>query len=177
MSSASRRWRRNAPSPEGGVTPVSLSLFLLTLVRNQKWQEFFKISNLCKVIVKVGAYKSKFCLTQSYNCQSFGSIWSTALSLLAACVAEVVTTPENVRRRGTPRVSQTAATASWKMGSHPIQPTTGAVVMKRRNCSGGRTNAWQRRDCQEEFSSPNIQSPSGRSPLFCVAPWKPSTFR
>jgi hypothetical protein len=35
----------------------------------------FKISNLCKIIVKVEAYKSKSGLTQCNNCQCFGHIW------------------------------------------------------------------------------------------------------
>jgi hypothetical protein len=43
------------PSPEGGVTLVSLPLFLITLVRNQKSPDIFKISSLCNIIAKVVA--------------------------------------------------------------------------------------------------------------------------
>jgi hypothetical protein len=43
-------------SPAGDDTLVSLPLFLVTLVRNQKSQEIFKITNLCSIIVKVDAY-------------------------------------------------------------------------------------------------------------------------
>jgi hypothetical protein len=46
-------------SPEGEVNLVSLPLFLITLVRNQKSLDIFKISSLCNIIVKVEAYKSK----------------------------------------------------------------------------------------------------------------------
>jgi hypothetical protein len=63
------------PSPEGRVTLVSLPFFLITLVRNQKSLDIFKISSLCNIIVKVEAYKSKSRLTQCYNCQRFGHIW------------------------------------------------------------------------------------------------------
>jgi hypothetical protein len=63
------------PSPEGGVTLVSLPLFLITLVRNQKSLDMFKTSNLCNIIVKIEAYKYKSGLTQCYNCQCFGHIW------------------------------------------------------------------------------------------------------
>ncbi|PNF27753.1 hypothetical protein B7P43_G12787, partial [Cryptotermes secundus] len=58
-----------------GHTLISLFLFLVTLARNHKSQEIFKITNLCNIIVKVQAYKSKSGLTQRYNCQRFGHIW------------------------------------------------------------------------------------------------------
>jgi hypothetical protein len=41
------------PSQVGGVSLVTPPLFLVTLVRNQKSQEIFKISNLCIITVKV----------------------------------------------------------------------------------------------------------------------------
>jgi hypothetical protein len=41
------------PSPAGGDTLVSLTLFLVTLLRNQKSQEVLKITNLCSIIVKL----------------------------------------------------------------------------------------------------------------------------
>jgi hypothetical protein len=41
------------PSPAGGDSLVSIPLFLVTLVRNRKSQETFKITNLCSIIVKV----------------------------------------------------------------------------------------------------------------------------
>jgi hypothetical protein len=63
------------PSPEGEVTIVSLPLFLITVVRNQKSLDIFKISSICNIIVKVEAYKSKNGLNQCYNCQRLGHIW------------------------------------------------------------------------------------------------------
>jgi hypothetical protein len=72
---SAKQMTAKCPSPEGGVTLVSLPLFLITLVRNQKSLDIFKISNLCNIIVKVEAYKSKSGLTQCYNCQRFGHIW------------------------------------------------------------------------------------------------------
>jgi hypothetical protein len=47
------------PCPKGEVTLVSLPLFLITLVRNQKTLDIFKTSSFCNIIVKVEAYKSK----------------------------------------------------------------------------------------------------------------------
>jgi hypothetical protein len=57
------------PSPEGEVTLISLPLYLITLVRNQKSLDIFKISRFCNIIVKVEAYKSKSSLGKCYNCQ------------------------------------------------------------------------------------------------------------
>jgi hypothetical protein len=94
---------------------------------------------------------------------------STAGSLLNVCDAEVVTATVNARRRRITRLFQAAVTVRWKMGTHPIQPTTGAAVMQRRSCSAGRTNAWQTKDHQGESSSRSTKRPSGRSPLFYAA--------
>jgi hypothetical protein len=55
--------------------PNNFPLFLITLVRNQKSLDIFKISSLCNIIVKVEVYKSESGLTQCYNCQLFGHIW------------------------------------------------------------------------------------------------------
>jgi hypothetical protein len=62
------------PSPEGEVTLVSLPLFLITVVRNQKSLDIFKISSFCNIIVKVEAYESKSGLPKCYNIQRFGHI-------------------------------------------------------------------------------------------------------
>jgi hypothetical protein len=51
-------------------------LFLVTLLRNTKSSELFKLSSLCHISIKVKAYKSKNTLTHCYNCQQFGSIWA-----------------------------------------------------------------------------------------------------
>jgi hypothetical protein len=51
------------PSAEGGVTIVTLPLFLITLIRNQKSLDIFKISSFSNISVKVEAYKSKSGLT------------------------------------------------------------------------------------------------------------------
>jgi hypothetical protein len=61
-----------SPSPERGAPLVSLHLFLIALVRNQKSLNIFKISSLCNIIVTIEAYKSKSGLTKCYNCQGFG---------------------------------------------------------------------------------------------------------
>jgi hypothetical protein len=62
------------PSPEEEVTLVFLPLFLITLVRNQKSLDIFKVSSFCNIIVEVEAYKFKSGLAQCYNCQRFGHI-------------------------------------------------------------------------------------------------------
>jgi hypothetical protein len=96
------------PTPAGGVSLVSLPLFLITLVRNQKSQEIFKLANLSNIIVRVEVYKSK----SATNACALATFGSTAGSPLAACRAGVVMATENIRRMRMPRVYQAAATAS-----------------------------------------------------------------
>jgi hypothetical protein len=60
---------------KGGVSHTSLSIFLVTLTRNQKPPEIFKLTTLCNIVIKVEAYISQNGLTQCYNCQRFGHIW------------------------------------------------------------------------------------------------------
>jgi hypothetical protein len=43
------------PAPQGEVTLVSIPIFFITLVRNQKSLDIFKISSLCNIVVKVEA--------------------------------------------------------------------------------------------------------------------------
>jgi hypothetical protein len=51
------------PPPERGVTLLSLPVFLISLVRNEKSLDIFNFSSLCNIIVKVVAYNSKSGLT------------------------------------------------------------------------------------------------------------------
>jgi hypothetical protein len=53
-----------------------LPLFLVTLPRNAKSPEVFKLSSLSHISIKVEAYKSRNTLTQCYNCQKFGHDWA-----------------------------------------------------------------------------------------------------
>jgi hypothetical protein len=59
-----------------GSTHVNLPLFLITLPRNPKSQEIFKLRGLCHISIKVEAYKAQAGLTQCYNCQKFGHVWA-----------------------------------------------------------------------------------------------------
>jgi hypothetical protein len=51
-------------------------LLFITLTRNTKSQEIFRLNNLCHIAIKVEAYRAQNCLTQCYNCQRFGHIWA-----------------------------------------------------------------------------------------------------
>jgi hypothetical protein len=62
------------PTPEGWVTHTSLPLFLVTVARNQKAPEIFKLTTFRNIVKKVEAYRSQNGLTQYYNCQRFGHI-------------------------------------------------------------------------------------------------------
>jgi hypothetical protein len=42
---------------EGGVTHTSLLFFQVTLARNQKAPEIFKVTTLCDIVIKFEAYR------------------------------------------------------------------------------------------------------------------------
>jgi hypothetical protein len=157
------------PFPEGGDTLVSLFLFLMTLVRNQKSQGIFKISSLWNILVKVEAYKYKVDWLNVTIASAFAIFGSTAGSLLAVWCAGVVTATENVRRKETPSLSQASAYVRWRMGNHQIQTITMAAVMQRSSSNVGRTKACQTMDHQGG-TSPNTHRRSGLSPLLYAAP-------
>jgi hypothetical protein len=54
--------------------PINLTLFLVTLPRNDKSPEIFQLSSLSHAILKVEAYRAQTGLNQCYNCQQFGHI-------------------------------------------------------------------------------------------------------
>jgi hypothetical protein len=96
-----------------------LLLILVTLPRNTKSSEIFKLSSLCHISIKVEAMKSKNTLTQCYNCQQFGHIWANCKQPsrfygvgAATCIKEI-----QLRLR-------CAATASWRKERNHIPPTT-----------------------------------------------------
>jgi hypothetical protein len=62
-----------------------LPLFLITLPRAEKSLEIFKLTGLCHIAVKVEAYRNQNGLTQCYNCQKFGCVWSNC-SLPPRCM-------------------------------------------------------------------------------------------
>jgi hypothetical protein len=55
---------------------VILPLFLITLAKNQKSQEILRLTNLCHIDIRVEVYRAQNALTQCYNCQDFGHVWS-----------------------------------------------------------------------------------------------------
>jgi hypothetical protein len=63
-------------TPPEGTTSINLPLFLVTLPRTAKSQELFHLTCLCHFAIKVEAYKSQNGLTQCYNCQQFGHVWT-----------------------------------------------------------------------------------------------------
>jgi hypothetical protein len=64
------------PNPESRSHPTNLPLFLITLERSEKSKEIFQLNNICHIAVKVEAYRAQSGLTQCYNCQKFGHVWT-----------------------------------------------------------------------------------------------------
>jgi hypothetical protein len=64
-------------TPNGQTHLDSFPLFLVTLARNIKSQEIFKLNTLNYIIIKVELYRGQTGLTQYYNCQNFGHVWAS----------------------------------------------------------------------------------------------------
>jgi hypothetical protein len=65
---------RTAPKEQTHVEP--LPLFLVTLTRNIKSQEIYKLNSLNRIVIKVALYRAQIVLTQCYNGQNFGHVWA-----------------------------------------------------------------------------------------------------
>lgn len=48
-------------SPEGGNNQINFLLFLITLLRNSKSQEIFKLTSLSHIVNRVKVYRSHIC--------------------------------------------------------------------------------------------------------------------
>jgi hypothetical protein len=68
----------NRRAPNGQTHVETLPLFPVTLIRNAKSQEIFKLNSPNNIIFKVGSYRAQTGLTQCYNCQNFSMSGSTA---------------------------------------------------------------------------------------------------
>jgi hypothetical protein len=151
------------PTPEGGgVTHTSLTLFLVTLARNQKAPEIFKLTILCNIVIKVEAYRSQNGLAQCYSCSVLATSGCTAGSLLAANVS--------AQRNRTQTVSQPAAIATSKTVNRRTQQVTEAAVVQNKSYRAEGTCGRQHRDQQGEDSSQNTQHPIDYSALLFAAP-------
>jgi hypothetical protein len=54
----------------------TLPLFIVTVTRNVKSQEIFKLNSLNHITIKVESYIAQTGLTQCCNCQNFGHVWA-----------------------------------------------------------------------------------------------------
>jgi hypothetical protein len=68
--------RRSLPEAGQKSANVLLPPFLITLNRNEKLQEIFKLTGFCHISVRVEAYKTSSNLTRCHNCQQFGHVWA-----------------------------------------------------------------------------------------------------
>jgi hypothetical protein len=69
----------NQRTPNRQTHVETLALFLVTLTRNVKSQEIFKLNSLNHIIIKVQLYIVQTGLTQCYNCQNFGQVWANCM--------------------------------------------------------------------------------------------------
>jgi len=105
---------------QGGNQLVNFYLLLVTLARNEKSPEIFKLTNLSHVIIKVETYRAQAGLTQCYNWQTFRDVWANCRRPPVVYGAVAVTSIKIALRREKRRQHQIAATVSWVKGkTHP----------------------------------------------------------
>jgi hypothetical protein len=68
---------RTAPHRQAHVEP--LPLYLVTLIRNIKSRELFKLNNLNHTMMKTVLHRAQTGLLQCYNCQKFGQVWANSV--------------------------------------------------------------------------------------------------
>jgi hypothetical protein len=68
-------------APNGQIYVENLPLFHVTLTRNVKSREIFKLNSLNHISIKVESYRAQTGLTQCHNCQNFGHAWANCNQL------------------------------------------------------------------------------------------------
>jgi hypothetical protein len=109
-------------SPEG-TTSITLPLFLITLPRIRKSQDFFKLSTSATFPSRYSHTNPK---TPSRNVTTARSLTTSGLianNLPAACGVGVATNTKIARKKGTQHQHKHAATASWLKKRQHIPPT------------------------------------------------------
>jgi hypothetical protein len=120
-------------SPEG-TTFLTLPLFLVTLPRTTKFQDLFKLSNLCHISIKVESYKSLNALTSATTARRLATSGLIANNLPNACDVGGGHLHKDCPERGAQLQRQHAATASWLKERQHIPPTTEAAGMLKKKC-------------------------------------------
>jgi hypothetical protein len=63
-------------APHQQIRVETLPLFLVTLTRNIKSQEIYKLNSLNHITIKTELSRAETGFTQCYNCHSFGHVWA-----------------------------------------------------------------------------------------------------
>jgi hypothetical protein len=71
-----RQMTANHSLPHRGNQIIILHLLPNMIKRSEKLQEIFKLSGLSHVVTKAEVQRAHDSLTQYYNCQSFGNVWT-----------------------------------------------------------------------------------------------------
>jgi hypothetical protein len=61
-------------SPPVGLTTINLPLFLITLTRTAKFQEYFRLQSHCHIVIRVQIHRAQDGLTHWHNYQKFDHV-------------------------------------------------------------------------------------------------------
>jgi hypothetical protein len=124
---------------QGGNQLVNFYLLLVTLARNEKSPEIFKLTNLSHVIIKVETYRAQAGLTQCYNWQTFRDVWANCRRPPVVYGAVAVTSIKIALRRE-------------KRCQHQSGATTVAAATRRKSYCGERYGKFRKRLRLGEYS-------------------------
>jgi hypothetical protein len=119
------------------TTTVNLPLLLITLPRTAKFQDTFRLPNLCNIAIRVEAYKAHNDLTQCCNFQQFGHVRANCKQPSVFCGLGAATCTRSARERGTLLERRHGATTNLRKGRKLTPPIIGAAGTRRRRCSEG----------------------------------------
>jgi hypothetical protein len=88
-------------SPAVGTTTVNIPFFLITLPRMSKFYELFKLRSLCRISVRVEAYKTSLVSISVIFANNSAMSGLTASKLPVVCGVGAVTCGRNVWKRAT----------------------------------------------------------------------------
>jgi hypothetical protein len=117
-----RQMTANRRTPHGQAYVDTFPLFLITLTRNVKSHDIFKLNILNHIIVQVEPYRAHTGLTQCYNCENFGHVWANCKQpppcLRYGCCHLHRECPEKTNTESTPRCCNCSLVEREK--PHPV---------------------------------------------------------
>jgi hypothetical protein len=137
---------------------IYLPLFLVTLPRTAKYQENLRLSRICHIAIRLAAYRAKNALTQCYNCQQFGHVWTYCKQRLRCLWYGSGHLYMECPEKGNTPSTPTCCNYLLAEGEKPHLPIIGAADTRMRRCRKKKSQRTPRTTTGRVFSS-NLPTP------------------